>query len=314
MNRFRERIGAGPPVLIAHRGDSAHAPENTIEAALKGHASGAFAWEFDVHLSRDGVPFVVHDDSLERTTDVRTRFAGDERAARGYRVAEFDAVEIASLDAGSWFVDPAGGPRSAVDFGTFDILETVARENYASGKVRIPSLREALSISQELDWPVNVELKTFPESDSELLSEVLKIVDQLDVANLVLISSFDHNDVARAARRRPEIATAALIETPLINPGLYTREIVDADYLNLSASALGAESRSYRRAPSPKNLRDFGTSELRIPRLVYTVNDIRPEGLATHLFSLGIEGLFTDDPTALVALLDRCRDSTQPCV
>ena len=66
MNRFRARIGRGPPVVIAHRGDSAHAPENTLDAARLGHAAGSFAWELDVYLTRDGVPVVVHDESLLR--------------------------------------------------------------------------------------------------------------------------------------------------------------------------------------------------------------------------------------------------------
>src|SRR5579875_1318608 len=111
------------PLIIAHRGDSFHSPENTLEAARLGLEAGADAWELDVQMTRDGVPVVVHDESLLRTTDVASRFAGDPRGLDGFRVADFDLDEVRSLDAGSWFVDPRGGYRSAREFGTLDRLE-----------------------------------------------------------------------------------------------------------------------------------------------------------------------------------------------
>src|SRR5690242_16686952 len=81
------------PVIVAHRGDSYHAPENTLEAARRGWQSGAEAWELDVQLTRDSVPVVLHDESLLRTTDVAARFADDPRGRDGFRVADFDFDE-----------------------------------------------------------------------------------------------------------------------------------------------------------------------------------------------------------------------------
>src|SRR5277367_6919432 len=78
------------PVIVAHRGDSYHAPENTLEAARLAWEAGAPAWEFDVQLTRDGVPVILHDESLLRTTNVATRFAGDPRGRDGFRIADFD--------------------------------------------------------------------------------------------------------------------------------------------------------------------------------------------------------------------------------
>ena len=114
-NRFLAMLGSHGdfPLVLAHRGDSFRAPENTIEAARLGWQDGADAWELDVQLTRDGVPVVLHDESLLRTTDVATKFAGDVRARDGFRLSDFDFVEVRALDAGSWFVNPAGGPRSA---------------------------------------------------------------------------------------------------------------------------------------------------------------------------------------------------------
>src|SRR4051794_37261026 len=82
--RALRRPRPGRPLIIAHRGDSSHAPENTLEAALLGRDSGADAWELDVQLTRDGVPVVVHDETLLRTTDVARRFAGDPRGDDGF--------------------------------------------------------------------------------------------------------------------------------------------------------------------------------------------------------------------------------------
>ena len=109
------------------------------------------------------MPVVIHDESLLRTTDVATRFAGDPRGRDGFRVSDFDFDEVRSLDAGSWFVADNGGPRSARDFGTLDQLDPADVDHFRSGSVLIPTLEEALLFTREQDWLVNVEIKSFPE-------------------------------------------------------------------------------------------------------------------------------------------------------
>lgn len=296
MNRFRERVGNGPPVVIAHRGDSYHAPENTLEAAVLGHAAGAYAWELDVHRTRDGVPIVIHDESLLRTTNIAQRFASDDRSRTGFLVSDFDWGEIQELDAGSWFVDPVSPPRSSPWFGTLGTLTPEARNRYASGHVRIPRLIDALSLTRELDWLVNIELKSFPDSDPGLVEEVLAAIDQTDTAERTLISSFDHEDAARTARLRPDIATGILSETPLVHVSTYARMIAGVDFVHYSAAALGAESRKYRNQPHAAHLRLARDDQMAIPHLIYTVNDARVSGLAEHLAKLAVSGIFTDDP------------------
>ncbi len=74
--------------VIGHRGNRAHAPENTIESFAQAVSAGADAIEFDVHLSADGIPVVVHDPTLERTTDgvgeiARTSYDALRRADAG---------------------------------------------------------------------------------------------------------------------------------------------------------------------------------------------------------------------------------------
>lgn len=92
------------PFWIAHRGAGKLAPENTLTAFRVGAAHGWRAFECDVKLSRDGVPFLLHDDSLDRTTN-----------RRGL-AAEFDWAELSRLDAGSWHSRAfAGEPPPSLD-------------------------------------------------------------------------------------------------------------------------------------------------------------------------------------------------------
>lgn len=84
-------------IIWAHRGASADAPENTLAAFALAEAQGADGIEFDVQLSADGVPVVIHDATLQRTTDGRGK------------VAATAWPELSRLDAGSWFAPQFAG-------------------------------------------------------------------------------------------------------------------------------------------------------------------------------------------------------------
>ena len=83
-------------LIVAHRGASGMAPENTMEAFKLGVEAGADAIELDVHLTADGQLAVIHDETLERTTD------------RTGRVADLTMDEIREADAGATFAGPDG--------------------------------------------------------------------------------------------------------------------------------------------------------------------------------------------------------------
>ncbi len=315
-NRFREafRGGAGRPMVVAHRGDSFHAPENTLEAARIGHRRGADAWEFDVRLTRDGVPIVLHDDSLLRTTDVAEAFPGDPRADLGYLAAEFDLDEIRRLDAGSWFLRPEGGPRAARGFGTDGGLDPADRARFASGLVRVPTLEEALALTAGLDWMANVELKTASDGDPRLAEAVIATIGRLGAADRVLASSFDHPEVARVAASAPSVATGVLVAWPLHRPAEYVRGLVGANAYHVAAASLGLGVASDRRGGSTGIPRADVLAECRragIPVLVYTVNADGAGGQAGHLADAGVSGLFTDDPTSAVRLFTPCGGHTR---
>ena len=303
-NRFLELLLAelAHPVTVAHRGDSFRAPENTLEAAQLGWESGASAWELDVQLTRDGVAIVIHDESLLRTTDVAVKFGSDRRARDGFRVSDFDFDEVRSLDAGSWFSAEEARPRSARDFGSLARLDPSQLAHYESGRVVIPTLTEALHFTRDHDWLVNVEIKSFPERPRDSVEPVLRVIAETQTASRVLISSFDHRDVAAANVPGREYALGILTMTPLYQAGRYARELVGADTIHVSTEVVGSESVSFRRHRSPQSLEGDLVAELKcggVPALVYTVNDHGPGSLAENLTAIGVAGFFTDDPLGM---------------
>src|SRR5260370_18930132 len=91
-------LGARNPLVIGHRGFCSLAPENTLSSFRHASAAGADLVELDYRHSRDGVPVVIHDAYLDRTTNARKRWK-----QRHIKVRAKSAAQIQSLDAGSWF-------------------------------------------------------------------------------------------------------------------------------------------------------------------------------------------------------------------
>lgn len=294
-NRFLAalRDAERSPLVIAHRGASALAPENTSVAARLAASLGADAWELDVRLTRDGVPVVIHDATLSRTTDVARRYQDDARGRNGFLVGEFDWDEIRRLDSGSWFVSVPGLPRSANWFGTRESLSDQAVAEFISGCVGVPTLGECLRLTREYDWLVNVELKPSAPEEERLLRAVEAEVERSGIADRVVVSSFDHSLVAQAARSTLGWATAVLADSPIVDLEHYVREVVGADSYHVSAESLGLTAGDRPR---------WGDG---VPVLCYTVNDWRPGGAAERLARAGVRGLFTDFPAEMLWFLGR---------
>ncbi len=105
--REAAKRSTGSPILVGHRGAGGTAPENTVAAFKDGRASSADFIEIDVQLSADGVPFLFHDDTPARTTDVEEVFPG--RATDP--ITSFTWNELQQLDAGSFFDERFIGER-----------------------------------------------------------------------------------------------------------------------------------------------------------------------------------------------------------
>lgn len=165
------------PLWIAHRGGGSSAPENTLAAIRCGAAAGFRMVEFDVMLSRDGVPVLIHDETLERTTDGRGQ------------VCAHDSATLRALDAGSWH-----GPGFAGE--------------------RIPTLDEALDLLLALDLDANIEIKPARGFERETAEQVaLRVAGRWPVGRRPpLLSSFDSCALEQARRTAPHLPRGLLFE------------------------------------------------------------------------------------------------------
>ncbi|MFR9798656.1 glycerophosphodiester phosphodiesterase [Streptomyces sp. MS06] len=219
---------AGPPVVVAHRGASAYAPENTLDAVDKAHELGIRWLENDVQRTRDGELVVLHDGSLRRTTDVEQVFPG--RAP--WNVRDFTAAEIARLDAGSWF-----GPAFA--------------------GAHVPTLKEYVERVDENHQKLLLELKD-PELYPGIEQQTLKLLgnegwlDARHLADRLVVQSFDADSIRMVHALRPAVRTGFLGTPPvedLAEYAAFTDEInpshgsVSAAYVAAVHGYLGAHGR-----------------------------------------------------------------------
>jgi glycerophosphoryl diester phosphodiesterase len=265
---------------IAHRGARSLAPENTLCAARKGFEAGADAWELDVRLTADGEPLVIHDATLERTSNVKQ--VKTFRKRRPWNVHEFTLAEIGLLNFGEWFVkeDPLGGIR------TYEVEEEHL-ERYRGEPA--PTLREALSLTRDLDWRVNVEIKdlTGTPGDAEIVGRVLDLVLELEMVERVLISSFRHDYLRRIKERVPEVATGALVNGRETDPPGLLRDL-GAEAYHPPASATDHEQ-----------IQDLLDQGHRV--LLWTVNQ---EADLRRAVGSNPTGIITDFPQRLKPLLN----------
>lgn len=166
------------PQVIAHRGFSSQAPENTLAAFRRGLAAGVDAIELDVHLSADGEPVVIHDPLLDRTTD-------------GQGLVGAHTLEaLRLLDAGRWFGEEFAGER-------------------------IPTLAEALHYLQTVR--VIVEVKNGPVRYPGIAGAVAGVI-AASKHRAITVSSFDHEVLHMIRVAVPHVETAVLYVARPINP------------------------------------------------------------------------------------------------
>ena len=163
------------PFWIAHRGAGKLAPENTLAAFRLGASHGYTAFECDVKLSADGVPFLLHDDTLERTTS-------------GQGVAgERTWSELARLDAGSWHSPTFAGEPIAS-------FEALARYCVAN------------------DHRLDLEIKPSPGTDRATGQAIGEYVRRLWRGTPPLLSSFKTESLAGARDAAPDLPRALLLD------------------------------------------------------------------------------------------------------
>jgi glycerophosphoryl diester phosphodiesterase len=164
------------PKIIGHRGAAASAPENTLAGFRRAQALGAAWVEFDVRLSGDGRCIVLHDDTIDRTTD------GSGLAAA------MTLNELAAFDAGAWFAPDFAG-------------ET------------IPTFEETIDLLAELGLGANVEIKPQRGAEAETAEAVCRVLQANWPSRLPapLVSSFAEPALAVAQRVAPDLARGLLL-------------------------------------------------------------------------------------------------------
>jgi glycerophosphoryl diester phosphodiesterase len=172
------------PLWIAHRGAGMLAPENTLAAFRLGASHGYRAFECDVKLSADGVPFLLHDATLERTTNARG-LAG-ERAWS----------ELSRLDAGQWHSPAYAGEP-------------------------LPSLQAVASFVQRNGFALDLEIKPTPGTDAHTGAVVAAEVARLwqGQSPTPLLSSFQPEALRAARRDAPQLRRALLLDS--LAPGVF---------------------------------------------------------------------------------------------
>ncbi len=167
------------PRVIGHRGAAGHAPENTLESFRTAARLGATWVEFDVHLTSDKAPVLIHDDTLDRTTD------------SDGPVDSKSLADLYSIDAGSWFAKAFAGEP-------------------------IPTLDATLRLLASLGLGANVEIKPSPGREAETGSVVARMLREQwpSVLPAPILSSFNTESLAAARDVAPHIARALLVSQP----------------------------------------------------------------------------------------------------
>lgn len=186
------------PLVMAHRGQRATVPEQTLEAYEAAIRLGAEAIETDVQRTRDGRLVMLHDLTLDRTT-----------SGHG-PVAARDWAEVRALDAGSWFGPEFGG-------------------------CRVPSLEETIELIVGAGLMLCVEIKGQPSETPATAVAVARLLRDRDLLDAVFISSFDHAAL-RAARA--EVGSPLLAPERLPDTGPSEPAVAAAQAIALDAAAL----------------------------------------------------------------------------
>lgn len=232
------------PAIFAHRGASGQFPENTMQAFEEALRSGVDGIELDVQLTKDGEVVIIHDEKVDRTTN-----------GQGF-VKDFTLAELEELDAGSWFSSKFAGQRLMT-------LDTVLAWMQEEGN----HLR------------LNIELKNDQIQYVGLEEKVLSLIEDYDLQERIIISSFNPFSLQRVRMQNAEIEMGYLVLGKPENALWIAREI--------GANAIHCEA--------PYALSAYGEAAKRAgyPLRIYTVN---AEDEYKQLVEAGVEVIMTDFP------------------
>jgi len=180
-------------LIFAHRGASGYAPENTLEAFRLAMDMGADGFELDVHMSRDGQLMVIHDDTVDRTTN-----------GTGL-VKELTLSQLQALDACN------------------------GMEAYRGA--RIPTLGEVFDLVRDTKHIVNVEVKTDDWFYPGIEEACLALAKEKGMEDRVIYSSFNHHTLIKLRKLKPDARLGMLFGDIMVKPWEYAKQL-PVDYLH----------------------------------------------------------------------------------
>jgi glycerophosphoryl diester phosphodiesterase len=252
-----------PPLIIGHRGASAVAPENTMAAFRAAIAAGADGIEFDVRLTRDSVPVVIHDSTLRRT------------GGRSEHIADLTWPELEQIDVGSWLASKKKLPPGSFTNQT------------------VPSLEELLTLYESNDSLLYLEMKCDSSTEYEPLAEACcKLIQEYSMKKRVIIECFQLAALKVVRDIDPQIKTAALFEPALTKPSVLSDQRILDQAMAVGASELALHHRLARK----RLVQKAKVAGLRV--VVWTVDD--PAWIA-RAQAIGVDALITNDPAAMLA-------------
>ncbi|HHZ13949.1 MAG: glycerophosphodiester phosphodiesterase [Caldicoprobacterales bacterium] len=175
-------------LIIAHRGASGYAPENTMAAFEKALEMGAEGIELDVHLTADGEIVVIHDHTIDRTSD-----------GKGV-VGALTLEEIRKYDFGAWFDPKFKGQR-------------------------IPTLGEVFELLEDWDGLLNIEVKSGPILYPGIEEKLVDMVKSWNFRGRIIFSSFNHYSLRDIKALDPSMEIGLLYMAGLVEPWKYAKDL-----------------------------------------------------------------------------------------
>jgi glycerophosphoryl diester phosphodiesterase len=281
-------------IVIAHRGASAYAPENTLPSYELALAQGADCVELDLHATSDGTLVCIHDRSLERTTNVRDVFPTrghhgvvDGSVVHRWFVHDFTMAEIRTLDCGSWF----GAQYAGATIQTFeDVLGWAKDRTSILAELKDPEAYEPLGV--------------------DLLSLFEAVVQRHGMANgpapdRLMVQSFHEPTVRRAGslyrQRMPVVFLRQRADAVQCTDPSQLAEIATF------ATGLGPEKSSL--VDRPELVERAHHAGLRVTPWTFRASspdrfdDVRAQ-MKYYLSDLKVDGVITDNPDQAAGLLD----------
>jgi glycerophosphoryl diester phosphodiesterase len=250
------------PLIVAHRGASAAAPENTLSSFRRAVEIGADGVEFDVRLAKDGVPVVIHDANLMRT------------GRRDEKVADLTSAELAGVDVGSWFND-AYKKRASSDFSA----DTV------------PTLEAVLEELRGFRGLIFIELKCRDAEVEALCRAVCSVITPSPLLPQMIVKSFKLSVIPHMRFRCPGVKTAALFAPKVM------RFLRKEKHLVRIANELGADHISVHYSlVTRKFMKKVARTGMSVA--VWTADNPR---WVKKAMQLGVTSIITNNPARLLA-------------